>query len=89
MWESHLPHPKSGPWPNEPGISIHRIKGRIPTANSGIKMVQGVRDVFELTDLEAGNQTLTENNDLGKLVLIGRGLNLDYFQVSLADALSL
>lgn len=52
-------------------------------------MVQGVRDVFELTDLEAGNQTLTENNDLGKLVLIGRGLNLDYFQVSLADALSL
>ncbi len=52
-------------------------------------MVQGVRDVFEITDLEAGDQRHTEENKSGKLVLIGRGLNLDHFQTSLVDALSL
>ena len=86
LWESNLPQPKSGPWPTVPAFSIHRTKGRIPTIESGTKMVQGVREVFEITDI--GNQKLSDRNNIGKLVLIGRGLNLDYFQTSLAEALS-
>lgn len=43
-------------------------------------MVQGVRDVFEITDLKEEPKKETEDkleatkNDRGKLVLIGRGL---------------
>ena len=43
-------------------------------------MVQGVRDVFEVTDLEGGTATFTARatkhpSDLaGKLVFIGKGL---------------
>ena len=52
-------------------------------------MVQGVRDVFEITDLEAEHQDSPSINKTGKLVLIGRGLELDQFQASLTDALAL
>lgn len=72
-----------------PDFSIHRTKGRVPTTDSGIKMVQGVRDVFEITDLEAEDPNSPGMNDAGKLVLIGRGLELDQFQASLTDALTL
>ena len=69
-------------------FSVHRTKGRIPTTNAGIKMVQGVRNVFEITDLETGDEAGSDLNTMGKLVLIGRGLNQDYFQRSLEETLS-
>jgi G3E family GTPase len=56
---------------------IHRIKGRIIFEDGSVKMLQGVREIFELidasststNDASADNQAAT-----GKIVLIGRNI---------------
>ena len=49
-------------------------------------MVQGVREVFEIVDLDGTEPTSLEDS---KIVLIGRGLNQDRFQQSLLRQLTL
>ena len=85
LWESVLPLPHSTPV--QLPFSVHRTKGRIPTTGSGVKMVQGVREVFEITDLVVGKEASSGQNEEGKLVLIGRGLDRDQFEISLKTAL--
>lgn len=48
-------------------------------------MLQGVREVFEITDLDAG--VAGEKGKGGKIVLIGRGLRREDLEASLARAL--
>lgn len=56
-------------------------------------MVQGVRDVFEIVDLDPGGRRVRkgveakEEKQEGKLVLIGRGLREVAFGASLRGAL--
>ena len=38
-------------------------------------MIQGVRDVFELVDVDNGAKGQETERGLGKIVLIGRGLS--------------
>lgn len=69
LWESELPgaaDPK--------GWEIHRIKGRIRVDNGATKMLQGVREIFELIDAVAGSQASTEDEEKGKIVIIGRNV---------------
>ncbi|KAF2235579.1 cobW-domain-containing protein [Viridothelium virens] len=61
------------------GFEIHRLKGRILLSDGGAKMLQGVREVFEMLDAKDGSgvskargSSSAENG--GKIVLIGRGL---------------
>ena len=49
-------------------------------------MLQGVREVFEITDLEQ-DDTEHEGGKKGKIVLIGRGLSEKDMEASLARAL--
>ncbi|KAL6717254.1 hypothetical protein ACLMJK_005169 [Lecanora helva] len=74
LWESTLPSPTNHPLP--PETSFHRIKGRVFTTNGAVKMLQGVRDVFEIVDLDDGRADKDETvmRAEGKMVLIGRGL---------------
>lgn len=54
-------------------------------------MVQGVRDVFEIVDLEGGSRDggagVGSGGGEGKLVLIGRGLDEGAFEGSLRGCL--
>lgn len=71
----------------EEPIEIHRLKSRLVFKNGDIKMVQGVREVFEIFD---GEQTSSQYDGLpfkGKLVLIGRGVQEINFERSLLRAL--
>lgn len=96
LWECNLSLP-GGPMssPNLPRPSIHRLKGRILLESGAVKMVQGVRDVFDITDLEKEpenrrKETLdAPKEDNGKLVLIGRGLAGLPWEASLLFSLGL
>lgn len=52
-------------------FEIHRSKGRLAFINGDVKLLQGVREIFELIDAPNGaNISSTE----GKIILIGRGV---------------
>lgn len=76
LWESTLLLPHNAPEPKSPKFSIHRLKGRVFTLTGEIKMIQGVRDVFEIVDIDsdAPKQKTGKEAPSGKIVLIGRGL---------------
>ncbi|KAK3074236.1 hypothetical protein LTR53_003459 [Teratosphaeriaceae sp. CCFEE 6253] len=83
LWSSELPGSDTvADW------DIHRVKGRLPMKNGGSKMLQGVREIFELVDGDATQQAAEE----GKIVIIGRNIGspdtLAAFQRSLDAALS-
>jgi G3E family GTPase len=100
LWDSLLPPPlpeadaESPPTPPTPHrFEVHRTKGRICLLNGSIKLLQGVRDVFELTDpspppLQPPAPESQPTTD-GKIVLIGRGLELQLFRSSLVKCLHL
>ncbi|KAI0111895.1 cobW-domain-containing protein [Daldinia grandis] len=68
-------------------IEVHRLKSRLVFKDGNVKMVQGVREVFEIFD---GEQASNEDGvvpQTGKLVLIGRGVQGINFERSLLNAL--
>ncbi|KAI1409435.1 COBW domain-containing protein [Hypoxylon sp. FL1857] len=84
LWESQVPGETINP---EEPLEIHRLKARLVFANGDVKMVQGVREVFEILD---GEQSSSQTNGLpqtGKLVLIGRGVQGINFERSLRSIL--
>ncbi|KAL1301998.1 hypothetical protein AAFC00_002451 [Neodothiora populina] len=62
---------------------IHRTKGRLITRAGSVKMLQGVREIFEFIDSE-----LSEGEEVkeSKIVLIGRNLDKDALQESLTQS---
>lgn len=87
LWESTLPVPHGSK--SESTFAIHRLKGRIFTTTGAVKMIQGVREVFEIVDTDRGSDRGkgVENKEEGKLVLIGRGLSEAAFGGSLRACL--
>ena len=63
LWEQDL---------TEKGYEIHRTKGRIVMTDGTVKVVQGVREIFEIKDALGESVAGSENS---KLVFIGRGLD--------------
>lgn len=89
LWESRLPgYEEVGGW------EIHRSKGRVRLGSGEVKMLQGVREIFELIDGvdAAGDGDGDEGQEQGsRIVFIGRNLGGDTpaaFQRSLDAALS-
>lgn len=85
LWQSRIPHVDSDP----PNVwEIHRSKGRMPLRDGGVKMLQGVREIFEVIDGVSDESP----NDQGKIVLIGRNIGgkncLAAFQKSLDNTLA-
>lgn len=75
LWESILPEAITH------HFEIFRVKGRVTFVDGSLKLIQGVRDVFEIVDhaeSAAGVSTTAIANGIGKLVLIGRGLDSDF-----------
>ncbi|KAK6439304.1 hypothetical protein LTR95_004485 [Oleoguttula sp. CCFEE 5521] len=62
LWDGRLPHfDKIEVW------EMHRTKGRIVTADGTVKMLQGVREIFDLIDDVKGDAGSEE----GRIVFIG------------------
>ncbi|KAH7036290.1 COBW domain-containing protein [Macrophomina phaseolina] len=87
LWEETLPSETLSP-----KFEIHRTKGRVPMVSGSLKLIQGVREVFEILDARdtpaAGQNSLAEKQG-GKVVLIGRGVDEERFAKSLRKALGL
>ena len=69
LWESKLPRFGEEPNHDSPDFSIHRLKGRIILDSGLVKMIQGVRDVYEITDVLEKDG---EDGTTGKVVVIGK-----------------
>ncbi|KAL1874437.1 hypothetical protein Daus18300_003455 [Diaporthe australafricana] len=82
LWESVLPD--DGDEHKEP-FEIHRLKGRLVVQNGGTKIIQGVRELFEIFDAPSGGHGGT--SEAGKIVLIGRNIPDFDFQKSLLKAI--
>jgi G3E family GTPase len=87
LWESRLPGQES-----VAGWEIHRSKGRVRLKSGEVKMLQGVREIFELIDGVNMDGDGEEGDEQGsRIVFIGRNLGRDTpaaFQRSLDAALS-
>ncbi|KAL2872676.1 CobW family GTP-binding protein [Aspergillus lucknowensis] len=78
LWDSILPSPPSlgtatGEIAKRPNFDIHRLKGILALSDGTSKIIQAVRDVFEIRD-EAPPTPSDEPKTQCKLVLIGKGL---------------
>lgn len=88
LWEAKLPgFEEVGGW------EIHRSKGRVRLVGGEVKMLQGVREIFELIDgVDANGDGQQGEEELGsRIVFIGRNLGGETsgaFQRSLDAALS-
>ncbi|OQO05527.1 hypothetical protein B0A48_09297 [Cryoendolithus antarcticus] len=63
LWDSRLPQ-----FEKLDGWEMHRTKGRIVTADGKVKMLQGVREIFDLLDHAEGDAGAEE----GRIVFIGK-----------------
>ncbi|KAF7553081.1 hypothetical protein G7046_g7207 [Stylonectria norvegica] len=78
LWDSKLPGI------DEAGkFEIHRSKGRLMMANGDVKIMQGVREVFEINDVPRDEDTPKD----GKIILIGRNIAGVDFEGSLKQTL--
>ncbi|KAF1813306.1 cobW-domain-containing protein [Eremomyces bilateralis CBS 781.70] len=87
LWESELPVP-DGTMP--PSFEVHRLKGLLALTDGSRKVIQGVREVFEILDGGGPAESGADGSGgaaEGKLVLIGRGLEKGLFTTSLHHAL--
>jgi len=94
LWDSKVP----GREEEIVGWEIHRAKGRVRLIGGGVKMLQGVREIFELIDGVGGDEDAAGEEDVeqeqqgGRIVFIGRDVSADAtaaaFQQSLDVALA-
>ncbi|KAE8377671.1 CobW/HypB/UreG, nucleotide-binding domain-containing protein [Aspergillus bertholletiae] len=77
LWDSSLPTVESQPesLPHPADFEIHRLKGILITEDGSSRVIQAVRDVFEIRDAEP--MSSDEGQKQCKIVLIGRGLGPD------------
>jgi hypothetical protein len=88
LWDSKLPAPSNCADSEEKdndSLEIHRLKAKLPLSTGDIKIVQGVRDVFEI--LDAPQNPSAEPTLDGKIVLIGRYLLNKPFKESFISAI--
>ncbi|KAJ5175924.1 COBW domain-containing protein 1 [Penicillium canariense] len=76
LWESMLPAPPtSAPEFHPTNFEIHRLKGILRLDDGSNKIIQAVRDVFEIRDSEPMQHDEDKPSTFQcKIVLIGRGL---------------
>ncbi|GKZ37558.1 COBW domain-containing protein 1 [Aspergillus brasiliensis] len=70
LWDSTMPLAAEVSGPT--GFDIHRLKGILVLSDGSTKIIQAVRDVFEIRDAEPA-----DGKTQCKIVLIGRGLGGD------------
>ena len=84
LWEMTIPGLPSKLF----DFAVHRLKGKVPLKDGQIKMVQGVREVFDITDLPS-DISEEQTGLAGKLVLIGKNVGQISWSSSLSSFLEL
>lgn len=79
LWENQLPNDTAE---HKSAFEVHRLKGRLAIGNGPTKIIQGVRELFEIFDSPDSSQRDDANNT-GKVVLIGRHVTDYDFEGSL------
>ncbi|KAF2125138.1 cobW-domain-containing protein [Dothidotthia symphoricarpi CBS 119687] len=79
LWDETLPCGT----PHEP-FEIHRLKGRVPVQGGKVLLLQGVRNVYDVNEVEVEGSGGAQE---AKLVLIGRGVGQEGFRGSLVACL--
>lgn len=69
-------------------IEIHRLKARLIFDDGTVKIVQGVREIFEIVDGETPTPETSTTSQIGKIVLIGRGIHSVNFEQSFLDRIN-
>lgn len=65
---------------------IHRVKGRLVMRDGSVKLLQGVREVFEVLDSsDRSSPSESGKEAVGKIVLIGRDIDREALQRSLNE----
>jgi hypothetical protein len=83
LWENVLP----GHTPTDgPAYDIHRLKGRFSGGDGREKIIQGVREIFDIFD-SPSQEPDSGVSQTGKMILIGRHLDRFDFRGSLENAL--
>ncbi|KAL1898730.1 hypothetical protein Cpir12675_001733 [Ceratocystis pirilliformis] len=80
LWEQKIPGGHA-----DPSFEVHRLKGRLVLENREVKLIQGVRETFEIIDTEEVVDNVS--TAVGKLVIIGRSLSREVLESSLRGAL--
>jgi G3E family GTPase len=70
LWESRIPWTASKE--QSTNFVIHRLKGKITLDNGEVKMIQGVREVFDIIKVLVESRDQAEEQ--GKIVMIGKHL---------------
>lgn len=86
LWESELPEDTAE---HKSPFEIHRLKGRLALEDGQTKIIQGVRELFEIFDApkSSGGGEDEATDQTGKIVLIGRQVTDFDFEKSLLAAL--
>ncbi|KAI0159712.1 cobW-domain-containing protein [Xylariaceae sp. FL1272] len=82
LWEGEVPDTAE----DTKSLEIHRSKARLVFKNGDVKIVQGVREIFEIFD----GERITSGklvSQTGKIVLIGRGVHGINFEKSFLDSI--
>lgn len=66
-------------------FEIHRSKGRLVFNNGDVKLLQGVREIFEIMDAPNGAEISSTE---GKIILIGRGVQGIDFESNFRQTIS-
>jgi len=86
LWESVVPSTSE----EQTRTEIHRLKGRLIFDDGSVKIIQGVREIFEIID--GGSVEFPPGADAtfptGKVVLIGRGIHGVDFEKSFKDSIA-
>ncbi|PMD47404.1 cobW-domain-containing protein [Hyaloscypha variabilis F] len=88
LWDSKVPAPDHGSLVegnDHDTIEVHRLKARLPLSNGEVKIVQGVREVFEI--LDSPESTNSIDDVAGKIILIGRHLVDKRFEESFLNSI--
>lgn len=83
LWENELPGDGAD---HKTPFEIHRLKGRLALESGETKIIQGVRELFEIFDAPASDEQGA--NRTGKVVLIGRHVTDTDFEKSLLAAVN-
>lgn len=92
LWESSIPF-RNAVTTNSQNVTeefdIHRIKAKLILSNNEVKIVQGVRDIFEIVDapLNPNYSPVDSDEKTSKIVMIGRGIDRFPFEQSLKKAI--
>jgi G3E family GTPase len=90
LWNSKLPSIEQSD-----KFEVHRLKGRIAAMDGSVKILQGVREVFEILDAKDVANGSSQGGAAaaaaaqGKLVLIGRGLHEERLRTSIQRSLGI